>query len=149
MSRFPHQNSLMHFSCIKRPSLSVDLILFDLITSLLTYSMQHSPSREAILFSAGQEIARILRNPKVHYRIHKCLPPLPILSQLELVHTPSFRFLQIYLNIILTSTSGFSKWSLSLRFPHQSPVYTSHLPHTRHMPSPFHSSPFYHPHNIG
>ena len=36
-----------------------------------------------------------------------------------------------------------------LRFPHQYPIHSSLLTHTRHMPSPAHSSPFYHPHNIG
>ena len=36
-----------------------------------------------------------------------------------------------------------------LMFPHQNPVHTSPLPHTRHMPRPSHSSRFYHPHNIG
>ena len=41
------------------------------------------------------------------------------------------------------------QWSLSLRFPHQDPVHPPLLTHTRHMPSPSHSSRFYHPHNIG
>jgi hypothetical protein len=47
--------------------------------SLLTHAMQHSRSREANWFSASQEIPHILWNRKVHYCIHKCLPPLPIL----------------------------------------------------------------------
>jgi hypothetical protein len=55
-------------------------------TYLLTYSMEQSPSWEANRFAASQEIPRILCNPKVHYRIHKCLPPVPILSQLNPVH---------------------------------------------------------------
>jgi hypothetical protein len=40
--------------------------------------MEQSPSWEANWFSAGQEIPRILWNPKVHYRIQECPPPVPI-----------------------------------------------------------------------
>jgi hypothetical protein len=43
---------------------------------LLTNSIQHSPSSEAKRFVIGQEIPPILWNPKVHYRIHKCPPPV-------------------------------------------------------------------------
>ena len=84
-------------------------------TYLLTYSMQQSPSWEANRFLASQEIPRILWNPKVHYRIHKCPPPVPILSQLDPFHTPTSYFLKIHPNIILPSTSESPKWSLSYR----------------------------------
>jgi len=41
--------------------------------------MVQSPSWEANWFAASQEIPRISRNPKVHYRTHKRPPPVPIL----------------------------------------------------------------------
>jgi hypothetical protein len=47
---------------------------------LITYSIHHSPGK-ANRFAASQEIRHILWNPKVHYRIHKCKPPAPILSR--------------------------------------------------------------------
>jgi len=47
-------------------------------TYLLTYSTVQSPSCAANWFPTSQEIPRISRNPKVHYRTHKPPPPVSI-----------------------------------------------------------------------
>ena len=115
-----------------------------LLAPLLACFMEHSPSWEANRFSASQEIPRIVWNPKVHYRIHRCPPPIPILSQLDPARTPISHFLKI-----VTSTPGSPKWSLSLRLHYQNPVYATPLAHTRYMPRPSHSSRCYHLNNHG
>jgi len=76
--------------------------------------MEQSPSWEANRFSGSQEIPRNLWNPEVYNRIHKCPPPIPILSQLDPVHTPtSWRCILIlfsHLRIILRWV--FRKWDM-------------------------------------
>jgi hypothetical protein len=61
---------------------------------LITNYMKQRPFWEANSFSASQEIPRILWNPEVHYHIHKNLPPVPILSQLNPVHAPPSHFMK-------------------------------------------------------
>jgi len=60
--------------------------------------MVQSPSSEANCFAASQEIPRISRNPKVHYRTHKRPPPVPILGQPNPVHIPTYHLLEIHLS---------------------------------------------------
>ena len=67
--------------------------------------MVQSPSWEANRFAASQEITRISRNPKVHYRIHKRRPsPVSILGQPDPVHIPTSHLLEIHPSIIHPST---------------------------------------------
>ena len=78
--------------------------------------MVQSPSWEANWFAASQEIPRISRNPKVHYRTHKRLPPVSILGQPNPVHIPTSHLLEIHPNIIHPSMPRSPQWSLFLRW---------------------------------
>ena len=83
---------------------------FYLLSYLLTHCRQQSPSWEANKFSVSQDIPRISWNPTVHYRIHKCPPPVLILSHFDPIHTPhltSWRSIVIlYSHLCLGLTSG-------------------------------------------
>jgi hypothetical protein len=100
-------------------------------------------------FQLVKKFPALYGTPKVHYRTHKCPPPVPILSQNDSIRTPTSNFLKINSNIIFPSTPESLKWSLSFRFPHQNFVCTSLLPHTHYMLRPSNSSRFYHLKNIG
>jgi hypothetical protein len=124
----------------QRFSTELDTVLW--VTYLLTYCMKRCPSWEANRFATSQNFPRILCNAKFHYRIHKCPPPFPIMSQLNPVHTLKSYFLNSYLNIILPSTPESPQWSLSLlpslpgspqlwlslRISHPNPVHDPILP---------------------
>jgi len=114
-----------------------------------TFSLLTPWRRVLEKLTISQLVKKFPWNLKVHYRVYECLPPVPFLSQLDPVHTPTSHFLKIYLNIILPSMLWSSKWCLSLWFPHQDPVYTSPLLHTCYMTRPSHSSQLNHLNNIG
>jgi len=136
----PNQNKLWArfssspsgFRLVRMKSVSVFIIwantTFRTIAYLPTYSMEQSPSWEANWFAASQEIHRILWNPKVHYRIHKCPLHAPIFSQLDPVHTSTSHFLKfrliLFSHLRLGLSSGF--------FPPGFPTKTLYTP----LPSP-------------
>ena len=86
-------------------------------------------------FAASQEIPRISRNPKVHYRTHKRPPPVSILGPPNPVHIPTSHLLEIHPNIIHPSTPRSPQWSPSLRFhparPYTPPSLHPYAPHAQ------------------
>ena len=89
--------------------------------------MQHSHSSEANQFSASQEIPHILRDPKVHYCIHKFPPTISILREINPVHVSPSHVLKIHLNIILPAKPGFPSGLFPSGFPTKT-LYTCFLP---------------------
>ena len=119
-----------------------------LLTHSLTHSTQESPYWEANRLPASQEIPRILWNPKFHYRIHKCPPPIPILSQLDPVHIPTSHFLKIHLNIMPLLRLGLQVVSFPQASPPKPCIRLSSHPYALHAP-PISFLSTDHPNNMG
>jgi hypothetical protein len=93
--------------------------------------MDLSPSWEAASRSAIQEFPNILWNPKVHYRIQESLPLVPILRDMNPVHSTPSHFSKIYFNIIL---------HLCLGLPYSSSPHACYIPCPSHPPWLVHSN---------
>ena len=114
------------------------------LTYLLTYVL--TPWSRVLLENLnGIQLVNKFREFYGPRRVTAAFTSVPILSQLDPVNTPTPHFLKIHLTIILPSTLGFARWLFSVTFPHQNPVLTSPLPHTRYMLRSSNSSRFYHP----
>jgi hypothetical protein len=74
-----------------------------------------SPSWEANSHSAIQKLPWLLWNPKLHYRVQKGPPLVPILSQMNSVHTLPPYLTKIHSNFIFPSTPRSSKMYLIFR----------------------------------
>jgi hypothetical protein len=96
----------------------------------------HSPL-EAGRSSARQEIPAFYGSPRFIYfteahgsYIQTTAPARPCHNHKRSSPCPPPLFLKAHFNIILPSMPVFSNWSLSLRFPHQDPVWPSALTYT-------------------
>jgi hypothetical protein len=78
---------------------------------LLTYGAE--PFLRTCQLCSTQELPSILWNPKIHYRVHRSPPLVPILSQIDPVHVIPSYLSEIYFNIVHRPTS----WSSSGLFP--------------------------------
>jgi hypothetical protein len=84
---------------------------------------------EACSRSTPQELRNTLRNSRVYYRVRKRPPIVPILSQVNPIHTLPFYFFTIHTNIILPPTFRSSWWSLPFYLAHQYHVCIPLLPY--------------------
>jgi hypothetical protein len=92
-------------------------------------SIELSPFLETTVRFTAQEYPNILWNPKIQYCVHKILPLVSILSQINPVHTASNYFSKVHFNSILLVSLIVS---FLLAFPLKLCMHSSSLPYVLH-----------------
>jgi hypothetical protein len=72
----------MNFTCQQREELYIQHNKI-YKSSIITDSMEQSPSWETNCCSASQEISSLLWNVKIHYHVERSPLPVPVLSQMN------------------------------------------------------------------
>ena len=110
--------------------------------------MEQSPSWETKRFVASQKNSPHFMEPKSSLPQSQVPATCPYLEPDPTSPCPHLPLPEYPFCIVVPSTPGSSKWSLSLRCPHQKPVCTSPLHLTRYLPHPPFSSWFVRSNNI-
>jgi hypothetical protein len=95
--------------------------------SLLTNSMELSPSRKTASCQAIHTLLNMLWNPNVHYRIHKSSPFVPILSNINSFHTTPSHLSKSFLILSTHLRLSFLSCYFPVNFPSNN-AYGSSFP---------------------
>lgn len=96
---------------------------------VLTCALERSLTWKSKRFSAYQEIPWIFWTPNF-IASFSCTQHLFLSWAISIQFIPTSNFVMIYRNIIIAFKLVSTKWSISLRYPHQNPVYASPLHHS-------------------
>ena len=97
-------------------------------------SMGQESSLKNLLFPASEKTLRNLWNPKVHYRLHKISPLIPVRSQTNPVQALPTNFLLIRFNIIIHIYSRVFQVVSTQIFSRKPCMLISSYPYVLHAP---------------